>query len=201
VLPGSYNVALVIDGKTVDTRPVKVAADPEVGLTAIERKKLYDMATEMHQLQGLATQVSSAVTPLNTRMGELAKEIASRTDLPADVKASFDAFNKELAAIAPKFAQPALGARGGGGGGRGGATENLLTRIGQAKTGLMGGMSPGDSTTRAYTEVKAQAPKAMADANAVITKASALSSALAKYKLTLAVPEPVKLPAAAPAKK
>lgn len=203
VLPGSYNVALVIDGKTVDTRPVKVAADPEVGLTAIERRKLYDMATEMHQLQGLATQVSTAVTPLNTRMGELAKEIASRTDLPADVKASFDAFNKELAAIAPKFAQALGGGRGGagGGGGRGGATENLLTRIGQAKTGLMGGISPGDSTTRAYNEVKAQAPKAMADANAVITKASALSSALAKYKLTLAVPEPVKLPAAAPAKK
>ena len=50
-------VALVVDGKTVDTKPLKVAADPEVGLTAIERKKMYDMAMEMHELQRVATQV------------------------------------------------------------------------------------------------------------------------------------------------
>ena len=54
---------------------------------------------------------------------------------------------------------------------------------------------------KAYTDVKAQAPKAMADANAAITKASALSGALAKYKLTLKAPEPVKIPASVAAEK
>ena len=52
---------------------------------------------------------------------------------------------------------------------------------------------------RAYDEAKAQAPKAFVEANAAIAKASALSGALAKYKLTLDVPEPVKLPALAAA--
>ena len=104
---------------------MKVAADPEVGLTAIERRKLYDMAMEMHQLQGLATQVSSAVTPLNTRMGELAKEIASRNDIPADVKAALERFTKKLTAVAPKFA---VAGGGRGGGGRGGAAAATRRR-------------------------------------------------------------------------
>ena len=94
----------------------------------------------------------------------------------------------------------ARGGRGGGGG-RGGATESLAAKIGQAKTGLTAGMSPADPTVRAYTEVKAQTPKAIADLNAVIAKASALSGALAGYNLTLTVPTPVAAPAAAPARK
>ena len=49
--PGSYNVALVVDGKTVETKPLRVAGDPEVALTEAQRKQLYDMAMEMHELQ------------------------------------------------------------------------------------------------------------------------------------------------------
>ena len=44
---------------------------------------------------------------------------------------------------------------------------------------------------RAYTEVKAQTPKAIADLNAVIAKAATLSGALANYNLTLTVPQPI----------
>ncbi len=201
VLPGIYTVALVVDGKTVDSKPLKVAADPEVALTVLERRKLFDMAMEMHQLQGLAMQVSGAVTPLNAHIGELAKTIAGRTDLPADVRASFEALQKEVGAIAQRFAQPAGGRGGAGGfGGRGGTAESLLGRIGQAKNGLMGGMWPGEQTTRAYNEMKAQAPRAMAEANTAIARAAALGATLARYKLTLEVPDPVKLPAAAAGK-
>ena len=65
----------------------------------------------------------------------------------------------------------------------------------------MGGMTPGDQTIRAYTEVKSQTPKAIADLNALIAKGAALSSTLARYNLTLTVPEPVKAPETAPVKK
>jgi hypothetical protein len=201
VLPGTYTVALVVDGKTVDSKPLKVAADPEVALTALERKKLFDMAMEMHELQRLATQVGGAVTPLNTRLGEISKAMASQPEVPADVKTSVEALLKEVGVIAPKFAQ-AAGGRGAGGGGRGaGAGDSLLGRIGQAKNGLMGGIWPGEQTMKAYADAKAQAPKAMADANAAIAKAATLSGALAKYKLTLTAPEPVKIPASVGAAK
>ena len=56
----------------------------------------------------------------------------------------------------------------------------------------MGGMSPTEATMRAYTDAKAQLPKAIADANALFARAATLSSALAKYNLTLTAPTPVK---------
>jgi photosystem II stability/assembly factor-like uncharacterized protein len=199
VLPGVYSVALIVDGKTIDTKPLRVVDDPEVVLTAVERKKLYDMAMEMQELQRRGTDVANALTPLNTKVTEITTTISSRTDIPADVKASFDALSKELAGLMPKFAQPA-GGRGGfgggagaGGGGRGaGASESVLVQIGQAKNGLMGGMWPTVQTTKAYTEAKTKTPKAIADANALLARATELSTTLAKHNVTLTVPPPLR---------
>ena len=90
--------------------------------------------------------------------------------MPADLKASVETLQKDVAALAPKLTLPAVGGRGfGGGGGRGGgAGDSLVARVGQAKTGLMGGMWPTEITMRAYTESKAQLPKAIADANVAL---------------------------------
>ena len=194
VLPGTYTVSLVVDGKTVESRPFRVTADPEVVLTEVERKKMFDMAMEMHELQRRGTDVGSGMGTLNTRLGELTKEAASKTDLPGDLKASLETLQKDVAALAPKLTVPAFGGRGfGGGGGRGGgAGESLVARVGQAKTGMMGGMWPTEITMRAYTEVKAQLPKAIADANVLFVRAATLSSALTKYSLTLTAPSPIK---------
>ena len=112
-------------------------------------------------------------------------------DVPPDVKASVESLTKEVAALSPRLTQPQ------GRGGRG-PTESLVTKVGQAKNGLTAGMSPGDQTVRAYTEVKAQTPKAISDLNALIAKATTLSSALAPYNLTLTVPTPVKAPEVRP---
>jgi hypothetical protein len=197
VIGAVYNVALIVDGKTVDTKPLRVNDDPEVILTSVERKRQFDMAMEMHALQPQITDASAAFGSLTRQMNELTPTIGKRDDVPADVKASFDAFKKDLAALAPKLTAP-QGGRGGGG--RGGATESLTVKVGQAKNGLMGGMIAGESTTRAYTEVKVQTPKTIADLNAVIGKAGTLKAAIAKYDLALTVPEPIKL-AASPARR
>jgi hypothetical protein len=130
-------------------------------------------------------------------MQELAKEIGGRTDIPAEAKAEFEAVNKALTAVVPKFAAGG-GGRGGGGGGQAGGgrgptpTPSPMARLTQAKNGLMGGMWPTDQTIRAYTDAKVQVPQAVAEANAVFAKAAALSTTLAKYKLTLTAPSPVK---------
>jgi hypothetical protein len=104
----------------------------------------------------------------------------------------------------PKFA---VAGGGRGGGGRGGAQPaatpgqapppvSVTGRITQAKNGMMGGMWPTAQTMGAYNDAKSLAPKAMAEANAVITKAAVLSTMLAKHKVTLTAPEPIKLAAA-----
>jgi hypothetical protein len=199
VLAGVYNISLVVDGKTVDTKPLRVTDDPEVALTSIERKRQYDMAMELHALQPRVNDASAAHASLTRQINELSTTVAGRSDVPADVKASVDALKSDLAALAPKLTAP-QGGRGGGGGGRG-ANESLVAKLGQGKQGLMGGMTAGDQTTRAYTEVKSQLPKAIADLNAAIAKAQTLSTNLAKYNLTLTVPSPVAAPPAAPARK
>jgi photosystem II stability/assembly factor-like uncharacterized protein len=193
VLPAVYNVALVVDGKTIDSKPLRVAADAEVLLTEVERRKLFDMAIELHELQRRTTEVANQVTPLNARMGELSKEIGSRTDLPADLKTMFDGLSKELTAFTPRIATPAGGRGFGGGGGRGGAgADSPVARLAQAKNSLMGSMWPTSATMQAYGDAKVQVPKLIAEANALFAKATALSGALAQHKLTLTAPTPVK---------
>jgi len=152
---------------------------------------------EMHALQPRITEVGTAFGSLQRHVNELSTAVTTRNDVPADVKASLESFKKEIDGLAPRLALP-QGGRGGGGRGN---NESVAGKIGQAKNGFMGGMVVGEQTLRAYTEAKSQAPKAVADLNAVIAKAAPLSASLAKYNLTLNVPQPVKAIAAAPAKK
>jgi hypothetical protein len=192
VLPGTYTVALIVDGKTTDAKPLRVTADPDVVLTTSERKRLYDMAMEMHEQQRRATDLANAFGALNRQVTELAATIGARSDIPADVKSSFEAFHKEVTALAPRLAAPVAAGRGGGGGRGAGAPDNVLTRLGTAKNGLMAGMWPTEQTMRAYNETKTQMPKAVADANAIFAKAATVGSELAKYNLLLTVPPPMK---------
>jgi photosystem II stability/assembly factor-like uncharacterized protein len=196
VLAGTYTVSLIVDGKTVDTKPLKVVEDPEVALTSVERKRMYDMAMELHELQKPLTDAVAAQQSLSRQATEIADAISKRTDVPADVKSQFESLQKDVTALAPRLSSPQ-----GRGGGRGGDNPSVVARLGQAKNGLMGGMPVTEQTTRAYTEARTQTPKAIADLNAVIARASTVSTALARYNLTLTVPQPVKMPAAAPAAK
>jgi photosystem II stability/assembly factor-like uncharacterized protein len=191
VLGGAYSVALIVGGKTVDTKTLRVTDDPEVALTSVERKKLFDMAMEIHALQPAATDAATAHANLTRQINDLADALGKQSDMAADVKSAFEAFRKELAGLAPRLALPAGGR---GAGGRGAASDrSILGKIGQAKTGLMGGMWPGDQIMRAYAESKIQTPKAIADLNAVLASAAAFSASLARFNLTLDVPPPVRV--------
>src|SRR5262245_1669159 len=188
---GTYRIALVVDGKTVDTKTLRVTDDPEVALTQADRKRMYDAAMELHALQRRITEAGTAHAALTRQINETTTAMGSRNDVPADVKTSVESFSKELAALAPKLTLPAGGR--GGGGGRGGPTESLAAKLNQAKNGYMATKTPGEQTTTAAADVKAQLPKALADLNAVIAKAATLKDSLARYNLTLTVPEPIKI--------
>jgi hypothetical protein len=188
VLPGVYTVALIVDGKSVDTKPLRVTADPEVMLTELERKRMFDMAIELHELQRRATETANTLAPLNARMTELGKEVGAKSDVPADVKTSVESLSKDLAALANRLTPPAGGGFGGGAAAAAAARNNPVVRLGLAKTAMMAGMWPTEQSMRAYTDSKSEVPKVIADANALLAKASALSTTLTQHNLTLTVP-------------
>jgi hypothetical protein len=240
VLPGTYNVALVVGGKTIETKPLKIVGDPELQMDA-NRKHATEVAMDLHEIQKKGQTAADALTSVDTQMAELATKV-KESKAPDAVKAQFDAFAKEFDSVKAKFGVGAPAAGGGGrGGGRGGAAgaagaaaagaagagaaaagaagaaqpaidqallaqfggggrgggapdpNNVLGRIGSLKGDLMGfGDGVSDSQLKAYTELKAAMPKALADANAVLVKAMTVSQALKKYDLNLTVPAPIK---------
>src|SRR5206468_4425979 len=118
VVGGVYTVSLIVDGKTVDSKPLRVADDPEVVLTLADRKRQFDMAMEMYALQPRITEAGTAFGSLNRQVTELTTTATGRSDVPADVKGQLEAFKKELDGLAPKLNVPQGGRGGGGGGGR-----------------------------------------------------------------------------------
>jgi hypothetical protein len=128
------------------------------------------------------------MTPLNSRLTELSKEVAGKSDLPADVKTSFESLSKDVAAMTAKLTPPQGGGFGGGGAAAAAARNHPIGRLGLAKIGLSGGMWPTEQIQRGYTDSKTQIPKLIADANALLSRAATLSSTLTTHNLTLAVP-------------
>jgi photosystem II stability/assembly factor-like uncharacterized protein len=195
VLPGSYTVSLVVDGKSIDSKPLRVVGDPDVVLTEAQRKQMFDMALEMHELQKRTTEAVGGVASLNRQLTQISTDIASRSDIPADVKSSLDSLKADATSMAQKFPVAVAGGRGGGG--RGGPDTSVSGKVAQAKNGLSGGMWPTSITMKAYSDAKTEAPKALSDANALFAKAAALGTTLSKFNVTLTAPKPVDAAAAA----
>ncbi len=144
------------------------------------------------ELQRRATEAAAGVASLNRQIAQIATDLASKTDIPADVKTAFESLKADASAMAPKLPLGGgAGGRGGGGGGRGGGDTTIMGKIGQAKNGMTGGLWPTSITMKAYTDAKAEGPKALSDANALFARAAAVSTSLAKFNVKLDPPKPV----------
>jgi hypothetical protein len=119
-------VALLVDGKTIETKPVKVVADPDIQLTEVQRKRYNDLLMDLHEMQRKGTEIQQALSSLFTQMTGVAAKVKESANVPAAVKTQFETFNKEFDAVRVKFGVPPAqaGGRGAGGGaaaGRGAA--------------------------------------------------------------------------------
>jgi hypothetical protein len=202
VFPGTYTVTMMVAGKAVDSKTVRVSADPSVQMTELQAKRYFDTAMDLHEMQRRSMDTSNALSQLSTQLADVAAKV------PDAVKAQFDAVSKELEGVRTKFgftpggqAEPAPGGgrgggRGGGGGfggGGGAASTDITSRISQIKALVMAFQdTPSDSTMRQYTDVKGQLTKTVAEANALITRAMTLAQALRKHNVDLKVPSPIK---------
>jgi hypothetical protein len=192
VMPGMYNVALIVDGKTVETKPLKIVVDPLDRMNDVDRKRNFDMAMDLHELQRRSAAMTSAMNSLYTQLNDAKAKIDASSP---DVKAAAAAFMKDFDAVRVKFGVPPPPIPAGRGG-RGGAPfdpANVGARAGAAKSAVMAFSDvPSATTTRTYADVKLALPKALAEGNAVIAKAQAFSAMLKKLDVTLTVPPSVK---------
>ena len=117
VLPGTYNVTLIVDGKTYETKPMKVVDDPDLQMTDVQRKKYYDTVMDLHEMQRRGEEMAAALNPLYAQMNDVADKLKTASNVPAPVKAQFDALKKDFDAVRVKFGVPAAGGGGAGGGG------------------------------------------------------------------------------------
>jgi len=197
VVPGTYTVQLVANGTVLDSKPLRIVGDPAVRLADGERNRYNAIATELHELQRRATTVQTALSALNRQINTATPLVRDGAAIPADVKSKYDAFNKEWEGVRRKFGvgAPAPAAGRGGGGGRGAAPDpdNVVAKIGAAKSSVAAFWeNPSASTMKQYDDAKAALPKAIADANAFIAKASAMSNTLKSHNVTLTVPPAIK---------
>ena len=126
-------------------------------------------------------------------------------NVPDAGKTQFEAVNKEFDAVRVKFGVP----RAGPAGWRRRRTRrrwwlaavaappanpnDLVARAGTVKAQIMSFQDmPSDTLVKQYNDVKLALPRAIAEANALLTKAMTLSQALKKYDVALTVPSPVK---------
>jgi len=192
VLPGAYTVALTSGGKVLDSKPLKIAFDPDVHFATGEHEHYNTVVTDLHEMQRKATAAAVALNTVYGQLADVSKKVGEKSDLPANVKTQFETFQKDMDATRKKFGVPLNQNAGGrGGGGRGGAVdpENVLAREAGLKQALMGVWeAPSASMVRQYNQVKLELPKATADANALLARATSLSQALKKYDITLNVP-------------
>lgn len=200
VLPGTYNVTLVVDGQNAGTKPVSLLLDPANPLTDVQRRRYYDVAMDLHRMQGRGVAVANALNPLYTQMTEIGTKLPGMANVPDAVKTQFAAVQKEFDAVRVKFGvPPAVGPAGGGRGGFGGGgaaaapSPNLLARAGTVKGRIMSFYDmPSDALMSQYADVRVALPRAVTEANTLLGRAQALSQALAKHGVTLTVPAAVR---------
>jgi hypothetical protein len=209
-MPGTYSVSLMIDGRAVDTKPLRIIMDPQV---QFNRARWQEIVMDLHELQRRGTEVGGRLNLMHPDIASIAARLPSMTNVPAAVKTQFDAFNREYEAVRVKFGVPAgdggggggrggrgggggrggRGGGGGGGGGRGGGggggADNILGRTGSIKNAIQNlWENPSDAMVSQYNEVRGALPRAISEANAVITRAGSVSTALRRYDLILTVP-------------
>ncbi len=193
VVPGTYSVALVSGGKTLDSKSIHVIMDPGIPtFTADAHRKWNDVILDLQESQKKGNAMAKKLTDLNKQIVDAATQVRANASIPEAVKTQFTDMSKQFDSVRVKFGvgAPAAPARGGGGGGRGGADPaNALARTGAAKSAIMGiWETPSAGMVKQAADSKAALAKAIVDANALMPKIATVAAALKKFDITINMP-------------
>ncbi len=192
VTPGLYHVSLVLNGNTVDTKPMRVVKDPGVEFSGVERAAYDELLLNLHKRQGRGNEMAGSLDALYAQVVEIADTIGDMENVPDEVKEDFSAFQEAFDEVRVKFGVP-LPAGGGGSrrfGRRGGGDPaNVLGRASTLKSSIMAFWEPpSGALVSQFYEVSALLDAAVGEGAESIDRARALAATLEEYGLTLDVP-------------
>lgn len=193
VLPGTYSVALMVDGKEVERKSLEIVMDPEVQLTGAARVAYNSAAMTLHTAHANGAAAAAPLAALQQQMRTVSAQVDSSSRLSAEVKAEFKAFQREFDALRGKFGVGAPAGGPGGGGGFAAAAAaanqaNVLGRVAQTKNNLLAVWeAPSDALTQQAAAAQRDLAAAVAEAQAFMPKAREMSGKLAAGGVTMTV--------------
>jgi hypothetical protein len=195
VLPGEYRVTLVVDGKDVATKPVRVSGDVAVQITDAERKTWHDTALALHELQKTANEAADAVAEMSRQFRALEGMVKTAANVPSAGTSAMADTEKTLADLRRRLGVPTPGQQpAGGGGGFGGQQQNVRGTIGQTKGQIMNSTSlPTAQQVRIAGESREDLTKVVQQANALIAEFPSLYDKLGMTGLKPAALKPIRV--------
>lgn len=168
VLPGEYRVTLIVDGREVATKPVRVMGDRDIELTDADRKTWHDTALALHELQRAANEAADSVAALTRQLTAIEGLVNGNGDgASAGLKAPLEDAGKRIADLRRRLGVNESGQLAGGGGGQ---QQNVRGQIGQLKNHVMNSTSlPTAQQIRRSSELREDLAKVIEEANTVIT--------------------------------
>ncbi len=191
VVPGTYTVALVAGGKTLDTKSIKVIMDPGIpSFTEAVHRRWNDIIVDLQDAQSRGNEMGKRLQAINTQMTAAATKLKAAANVPEATQKQFADVNAQFDSVRTRFGVGAPVATGRGGGGRGAVDPaNALGRVAAVKLAIMGiWESPSAGMLKQGADAKAALAKAVADANVLLPKIAALGAELKKYDVVLTVP-------------
>ena len=134
VLPGRYQVQLMVDGRVAGTRTVQVSKDPLLRTTASDLKELHDTALMLHRLQGVMERAGTALDTATAQVHAALAALDSAASPPTALVATADSLAERLQDLTRRLGAPP---RFGFGRGGPGAAEGLRDRISTLQRELM----------------------------------------------------------------
>lgn len=193
VVPGTYQVALVVDGQEVGARPLTLVMDPEVRLTGADRVRYNQFASTLHETHREGVRMADALTALARQIDSARVRIDSTGTVPAHVRARFDAVAEAFEEVRVKFgvAAPGAGPAGGGGFGGGAANpQNALGWLSGLKASVVNNWEvPSAAVVRQGDQARGALSDARTEAEAVLRQAREVSALLAPLGIQLQVLE------------
>ena len=190
VLPGEYQLALLVNGKESGGGKVRVMGEPDIVFSDADRKARYDALRELQALGSRVQHATAAVRKANEQLTQIKAALKDSSAVPAPIKASLDSLNRSLDSLKKKFgvgldfSAPDFSFSE--------FRKNLGFRMGNVAGGIDGSTSPAtEDQLSQMTDLKRDVPGAIAEVNAFLARLPGFYKRLADAGLYPVAPKPV----------